>query len=135
VAKSRKPRKANIPSQNREVLDQAGRTLAPLWKNLTDITIALIAACGAAIAAAVPHWLPPATERREPAAHEQVAVLVINNIGAAQQFDCVDAREKAINIVEEFPDITPIPYTGAEEDQCHLNEVVQRYQYAIKHAK
>jgi hypothetical protein len=69
----------------------------------------LIAAFATVAAAAIPHWLPP-----------------------KQQYDCVDARQKAISIAKEFPEVTK-PYTGAEEDQCQLNDVVQQVSDAVKH--
>ena len=114
--KTSKPQKAQIPQQSRAILDQAERTPSPpsqLWQNLTTVLVAIIAGSGAVGAAIAPHWLPP-----------------------AQQFECVDARVKAISIVKDAPaTMIPVPYTGAEEDQCHLNAVVQQYRDSIKPPK
>jgi hypothetical protein len=41
-----------------------------------------------------------------------------------------------ISIVKEAPaNMTPVPYTGPEEDQCHVNEFVQHFHDAIKPPK
>ena len=106
-----RPQRANIPLPARKVLDEAARTISPVWSNITAIAVALITAVGASGAAAVPHWLPP-----------------------PQQFDCVDAREKAISIVKESPEVTR-PYTGEEEKRCDLNAVVQQVRDGAQHRK
>jgi hypothetical protein len=79
----------------------------------SNVITAALTAFGAIVVACIPplvaHYFPPPTA----------------------PFDCVKSRVDAVDAALKYPAMN-IPFSGAQQDQCQLNEVVQQAQEAAK---
>ncbi len=98
---------AEIPAQRLSALEQQS-------DKASAVAVAVIGAVGLVVSAAVPgvigHFWPPPSE----------------------PFDCVKARVDAMDYAAKYPAAVGIPFSGEQQDQCQLNEVMQQVREAAK---